>query len=188
LDKATYFVSGFIILYRMINAQRNLLFFYLILLVLYSCKSRQQQKVATNSTVPGPANIIELDTRLQQADSVVLIFYRDPFGPDSLRYTRFYSQYNDADSGIVFSLKRNLQQAFTRLEKIKDCRSEGKIWVFSKGKIFQTVYFAFQKPACKFLYVIKDGWFYYVDVQPSFIDQLLQLKPLAKEIESNSEE
>lgn len=170
------------------SAKTTLLFFYFTLTVLCSCKSRQQQKVAAGAPVAGPANIIELDARLLQADSVVLVFYKDPFGLDSLRYTRFYRQYNDADSGIIFSLKRNLQQAFTRQEKIRNCRSEGKIWVFSKGKIFQTVYFALERPDCRFLYIIKDGWFYYVDVQPSFSHQLQQLKPLAKEVESNSGE
>ncbi len=146
-----------------------------------ACKN----KTANNSqAVPAIANIvngIELDKRFSSADSLVVVFYKDPFGNDSLRYTRYYNQHVTTDSTFVTELLYNLNQPFTKQEKIKPCRSEGKVWMYSQGKLFQTIYFAYNKSDCYFLYLIKDGFFYYMDVKKTLLDKLNAAKKLAKE-------
>jgi hypothetical protein len=50
-------------------------------------------------------SIAALDSRLANADSVVMLFYKDPHGTDSLRYTRYYTQYNSNDTALLGDLK-----------------------------------------------------------------------------------
>jgi hypothetical protein len=38
---------------------------------------------------------------LHQADSVQILFFTDPFGKDSLRYTRFFKHYNTSAADVV---------------------------------------------------------------------------------------
>ena len=113
-------------------------------------------------------SISDLDPRLADADSVAILFYKDPHGTDSLRYTRYYTQYNSSNGNEINILKENLIDATVKLEKMKSCRSEGKMWVFKKGQIFQTIYFSSKDANCSFLYIIKDGFFYYSAMPYSF--------------------
>jgi len=113
-------------------------------------------------------SISALDARLADTDSVAILFYKDPHGTDSLRYTRYYTQYNSNNSNVIKTLLANLNDATVKLEKMKPCRSEGKMWIFKKGQIFQTIYFSSKDANCSFLYIIKDGFFYYSAMPYSF--------------------
>lgn len=120
-----------------------------------------------------------LDERLKAADSLVLVFYKDPYGSDSLRYTRYYKQ-----TSIVSGFDTlNQQLSFKHAqEPLRKCRTEGKIWCFTKGKVFQTIYFSTRTPACSFTYLIKDGDFYYAGISQEFITWLTNAKSRAIEL------
>ena len=123
------------------------------------------------------ASAREADHRLAEADSLVMVYYDDPFMADSLQYTRYYHQISKTDSGEIRMLAAHFQQQVRVQEKPMPCRNEGKIWMFRKGKIFQTVYFAFSKPGCSFLFFIKDGRFYFTAPDPALIQWLRNSRP-----------
>jgi len=137
------------------------------------------QIVSKSNNYSQNLSILELDDRLRAADSLVFVFYKDPQGKDSLRYTRFYKQFASIDSGLIKFVRENLRDSTTRFEKIKNCRSEGKIWCFTKGEIFQTIYFSSFSDNCSFLYIIKNGQFYYSAISSGMSSKLNELKPKA---------
>lgn len=153
---------------------------------LLSCNQADSKKVNQSSpltvnNVEEKLSILQLDERLIEADSLVFVFYKDPQGKDSLRYTRFYKQYATVDSSLVNFVKSNLTEPTTRFERIKKCRSEGKIWCFRKGEIFQTVYFSSFNDECSFLYIIKNGQFYYATISKEMSKKLKELQVKALE-------
>lgn len=156
--------------------------------LLFACSDNQQRKespqreVSMNDTaVSGDLSIIQLDENLKQADSLVIVYYKDPHGTDSLRYTRYYTQYAVTDTTFIHLVKEQLTAKTEKLDKIKACRSEGKIWCFSAGDIFQTIYFSALNEECNFLYIIKNGQFYYSSLNPDFSRKLYSFKVLAKD-------
>lgn len=117
---------------------------------------------------------------LHQADSVQILYFTDPFGKDSLRYTRFFKHYNTSDTATVQALLKNLDQLFLLRTEVMKCRSEGKIFFFKGTQELKTVYFNTQGNGdCAYLYFIKDGGFYYFPIQPTTAALLRKLKPLA---------
>lgn len=123
---------------------------------------------------------IDLAPALAETDSVVILFYKDPFGGEADRYTRYYTQFNSTTDSVIGLLKTNLAETF-REDTLRKCRSEGKIFCFAKGKPVQTVYFTHQNEACYHLYFIHTGRYYYLPFLPALEDRLRQLKTLAKE-------
>jgi len=121
---------------------------------------------------------LEFQPNIMQADSVEVLFYTNPDG-DPGRYTRFYNRVPATDSGLVISMKQSINKHFERLEKVKDCRSEGKIHFFAAGNPVQTVYFSNRGDSCNHLYFIADGWFYYMPMDSSTAVGLRQLKVLS---------
>lgn len=128
---------------------------------------------------------------LHQADSVQILYFTDPFGKDSLRYTRFFKYYNTTATEVVQPILKNLDQLFLLRTEVMKCRSEGKIFFFKGTQELKTVYFntqgASKNPGettqangnCAYMYFIKDGGFYYFPIQPETAALLLKLKPLA---------
>lgn len=128
---------------------------------------------------------------LHQADSVQILYFTDPFGKDSLRYTRFFKYYNTSATEVVQPILKNLDQLFLLRTEVMKCRSEGKIFFFKGTQELKTVYFntqgASKNPGettqangnCAYMYFIKDGGFYYFPIQPETAALLLKLKPLA---------
>lgn len=155
-----------------------------------ACNSSSDVKRKTGSLAPSSdsvtepgeaASILDLDERLNEMDSIVFVFYKDPHGSDSLRYTRYYREFHTTDSGLIGMVANNLKSETERLEKIKPCRSEGKIWCFSKGNIFQTIYFSAHKSTCSVVYIIKNGQFYYSALDSALALGISELKPQARE-------
>jgi hypothetical protein len=144
-----------------------------------SCESGKIKKTENKESVIQTA--LDIDERLIKADSLVLVFYKDPYGADSLRYTRFYTQISTTDAEDIELLQKQLAQKTEKQEKYRKCRGEGKIWCYSKGKIFQTLYFSTRCNDCCHVYLIKDGFFYYVPILKSFTSWLISIEPLAKE-------
>ncbi len=152
----------------------------------------QQKRKVDPSTMVSPSvednynantTILMLDERLSKVDSLVFVYYKDPLGKDSLRYTRYYTQYSSTQEQEISILKNQISKPTERLEKVKKCRSEGKIWCFTKGEIFQTLYFSDFGGDCSFLFFIKNGQFYYCMLSLNFKEMILRLKPLTKELQ-----
>lgn len=128
---------------------------------------------------------------LHQADSVQILYFTDPFGKDSLRYTRFFKYYNTSATEVVQPILKNLDQLFLLRTEVMKCRSEGKIFFFKGTQELKTVYFntqgASKNPGettqangnCAYMYFIKDGGFYYFPIQPETAALLQSLKPKA---------
>jgi hypothetical protein len=154
----------------------------LITAFLFSCNDNNTAKPERKESVSVTAN--DLDERLKTVDSLVVVFYKNPYGVDSLRYTRFYTQVSVTDTSGTGMLKQQLAVAVTRQEKRNSCRGEGKIWCFTKGKIFQTLYFSTRCDDCCYVYLIRDGNFYYSRISSSMTSWLAGLKPLSKELEN----
>lgn len=161
----------------------NKLNFLIGMVAAFSFISCTQHKKIDNakSSFTTATNLIELDNRFVTADSLVVVFYKDPYGKDSLRYTRFYTQYTTVDKNDIEIVLTNLKEPFTKTEKVRKCRSEGKIWCYRKGAIFQTLYFASFNNDCNFIYTIKDGYFFYEQLNDELALRLKVLKAFAKE-------
>lgn len=162
------------------------LFFFIASIVNAACESASKKPIVIKDDAIVTAVI--LDPRISSTDSMVVVFYKDPFGTDSIRYTRYYTQVSLTDDSSLQRFQGQMKQPFVQEEKRKDCRGEGKIWCFNKGKIFQTVYFSRQCDTCCFTYILKDGNFYYAKAAEDFLAWLSYLKPMAKELENGGEE
>lgn len=159
-------------------------------IILFACNTNKNKQIIPSAEVADTVklvSIMDLDVRLSGADSLAILFYKDPHGTDSLRYTRYYTQYNSNDTSLVKDLRSNLMESTVKLEKIKNCRSEGKIWVFRQGQIFQTIFFSSKDAECSFLYIIKDGFFYYSAMPYGFAVQLKSLQKKAFEVPNQGE-
>lgn len=126
---------------------------------------------------------------LRGADSVQILYFTDPYGKDSLRYTRFFKHYNTGDTTNLNPLLKNLDKLFVLRNEVMNCRSEGKMFFFKGEQELKTVYFntggnakasASNNENCAFLYFIKDGGFYYVPVDAEIATLINKLKPIAK--------
>jgi hypothetical protein len=154
----------------------------LITAFLCGCKNNESKKQTQKNSISLTA--IDLDERLKTTDRLVVVFYKDPYGEDSLRYTRYYTQASVTDLKEMGFLQKELAQTFTGQEKRRNCRGEGKIWCFTKGKIFQTLYFSTRCDDCCHVYFIKDGNFYYSRILSSTTSWLEAIKPISAELEN----
>ena len=162
--------------------------FALLTVVVLACNNpgtdhKKKITATVDNTVAPDAggSIMQLDGRLKDVDSLVFIFYKDPHGTDSLRYTRFYKDFHSTDTALIALVQNSLHDSVERLERVRPCRSEGKIWCFRRGDIFQTIYFSAHNKDCSFVYIIKNGQFYYSKLAGNLATKLAELKGLAKE-------
>lgn len=122
---------------------------------------------------------VEFDERLKLVDSLRFLFYDNPDG-DEKRYTRFYAEYHTVDPSIIRVVQQAADKKFNRLERIRQCRSQGKIFLFEKGIPKQTLYFSNRGDSCSHVYFIKDGWFYYMEMDSATAKLLSLLRPVAQ--------
>lgn len=152
--------------------------------LLHGCgnpQSGDKSSAATNAdSVRLITTGIDLAPALAETDSVAILFYKDPFGGEPDRYTRYYTQFNTATDSVIQQLKTNLAETY-RKDTLRQCRSEGKIFCFVKGKPVQTIYFTHQSEACYHLYFIHTGRYYYLPFEKSLEARLRQLKQEAWE-------
>ena len=187
MKKPLSFVSGFF--YEISLFMKHTFQFFVSALLFFTACVQQKQKADPSTMVPSSVEdtyntnttILMLDERLNHIDSLVFVFYKDPLGNDSLRYTRFYTQYSTTETKDINILKNEINQPTERFEKVKKCRSQGKIWCFKKGEIFQTLYFSDFGGDCTFMFFIKNGQFYYCPLKTDFIETIRNLKLLSKE-------
>ena len=154
--------------------------------MLMGCDDIGKKPIASKTD---PENGISLDKRFEQTDSIVVVFYKDPYGPDSLRYTRYYTLVTSTGVKDISTVLAQLKGNFQQEEKRENCRNEGKIWCFTGGKVFQTIYFNTRCDRCCHVLLLNNGNFYYSNVSESFSKWLAGKKLLAKEpVNSSSAE
>ena len=103
----------------------------------------------------------DLEPALATTDSLQVLFYDDPDG-DSLRYSRYFTYAESADTAEVRPLLQELNRVYVQAPKTKDCRSEGKLYLLKGDVILKTVYFSAKQDSCRYFYFIKDGAFIYL--------------------------
>ncbi len=141
---------------------------YLLAGLLAGCGSNDTANKILPETHLTPKKISDIEPRLQQFDSLTIMLYEDPFGSDAERYTRFYKIKSAIDSSNLYIIKAQLQSVFVKSDTLRNCRSEGKMYLFDKGKIKQTLYFAASPQACRHVYLIHEGAYYYMALTPAF--------------------
>lgn len=102
----------------------------------------------------------ELIPGYYEADSLQIVFYDDPIG-DSLRYNRFFSYRVISDKQTIKTFLENMDVHCHVQDSMRPCRSEGKIILLKGEEVLKTVYFSNQSPDCSYVYLIRDGRFYY---------------------------
>jgi hypothetical protein len=110
----------------------------------------------------------DLDAGFAFVDSLQVLFFNDPYG-DSLRYTRFFSRLDVNDSSSIKTIKEQLRQPYVVKPGADTCRSEGKIYLYRHAEPVKTIYFSTKCPDCCYVYFIKDGSFYYLQIFSGFI-------------------
>ncbi|MGN6493788.1 MAG: hypothetical protein ACTHLE_17425 [Agriterribacter sp.] len=113
-------------------------------------------------------------------DSVQVIYYDDPDG-DSLRYTRYFTYSTTADSALISGIVSDIRQITDTLTGPRQCRSEGKMYVFAgkPDEPVKTLYFSTRCDTCCYLYYIQNGMFYYSGISESSAQKIKQLKASA---------
>ena len=154
------------------------------MLFFFSCNNSTtnttaDDKTATNDSTLVPKTIRDIEPGLWKADSLQILYYDNPDG-DSLRYTRYFTFIETADSVKVAALLNELDQVFVQYYKPKGCRSEGKLFLLNKEDVVKTVYFATRSDTCSYLYFIKDGSFIYFPLSDNAKKLLIKNKTLAR--------
>lgn len=154
-------------------------FFLSIVTLLLACQASENK-----DTAPASELVIEtglsVEPVLKKIDSIQLLYFKNPFG-DSIRYTRFYTYYNTNDTMLIAVLLDELNKSFTVFTEDRKCRSNGKMFLYGKGREIKTIYFAIQENDCSYLYYIKNGLFYYFTINDKTKKILTALKAKTKE-------
>ena len=159
---------------------------FLTFAALVACNDAGQQKEtaaskdSTASTALKLKTALEAEPLLQRADSMQILYYDNPDG-DSLRYARYFKYTNAVDTAVVNGLLNNFRQPIEPRTTVKECRSEGKIYLFGKGRELKTVYFSTRCDTCCYLYFIKDGSFVYSPLSVEFANTLKENKKNSRE-------
>jgi hypothetical protein len=98
---------------------------------------------------------------------------------DSLRYSRYFTYVATSDSNFLHGLKNVFRQVPQILPEVRNCRSEGKVYLFRQAEPVKTVFFSSLSDDCRYLYFIKNGAFYYVKLSPEFEAWLKELRKSA---------
>ncbi len=138
---------------------------------------------ATKDTSIAPREVktaLDAAPALRQADSLQIIYYDNPDG-DSLRYARFFRYTVSKDTAVIDGLLANLHQPVEQRDGNKNCRSEGKIFVFAKQAVLKTIYFSTRCDTCCYLYFINDGKFNYCGLDSRLKTALKENRKISRE-------
>jgi hypothetical protein len=152
------------------------IFSFIFLLISCANNAKVDEVPATGDTVVFRKGL-DFIPDVKFTDSVQVLFYKDPDG-DPERYTRFYTHVTLTDSGFTKSLLNSLDQSFQEFSQVKNCRSEGKMYLFKQGgnDPLQTVYFSTRCDSCCYVYYINNGLFYYMNMSNDLSQQLKSLR------------
>lgn len=152
------------------------IFFIGLICFLAACNSEPKTSSTDSIRIPAPSSP---KMQMSTTDSVEVIFYRKPF-TDKERYTRFFSSLVSKDSAFIQSLKSTLLLPGVKEDSLRNCMSEGKINIPLKGDAYQVVYFSRDAKPCNYLYVIRDGQFYYYLLDDALWQKLNEMEKMAK--------
>jgi hypothetical protein len=155
-----------------------------LLLLLTACTNQpdeQKLKEESGSSVPDVEllNGLTLPPGLKEADSMQVIYYDDPDG-DTLRYTRYFTYVNSSDTAELNPLKQSLNAPPTPEDRLRNCRSGGKIYFYKGEEVAKTVYFSTRCDICCHLYYIHNGHFYYFNIEEGAKGKLKEMRGRAK--------
>ncbi|HMP92782.1 MAG TPA: hypothetical protein PKD90_07920 [Phnomibacter sp.] len=165
---------------------KNLLLSLAVCLFFAACQNTEKgaPKSGPDTAAITISSGLAVAPNLSQADSMQLIYYMNPYGKDSLRYTRFFTFVATADTLLASQIKQALEAPVASSLEKKKCRDEGKIFLFRKdGQELKTLYFAKEPRAgdCRALYFIHNGTFYYVPITEALTNTLAAYQKIAKE-------
>ncbi|HSF45162.1 MAG TPA: hypothetical protein VLA58_04100 [Chitinophagaceae bacterium] len=123
------------------------------------------------------------EVQSRAVDSIDILYFKKPF-TDSSRYTRYYRTVRVSDSTFYHLLENALSGPSVVMEKPKACLSEGKI-IIPKGRdAFKVVYFSrSEQEACNYIYVIRNGLFYYHTLSREILTVLNDFERKAEDVE-----
>ncbi len=161
----------------------NYIIIIICFVILAGCNTKTSNKnvVSKNSATSSVSNItgVDVEPGLEGVDSLQILYYDNPDG-DSLRYTRFFKYVNVIDSSFISALKNELKQPFNKKKGMIPCRSEGKMYLYSKQAVIKTVYFSTRCESCCHLFFISNGSFIYFDLTGPFSERLKTLRGKAE--------
>lgn len=152
--------------------------FFLLLCSVAACNTVQDPAAKNTVAVGDQPAVVSVPLR---PDSIEVIYYKKPF-TDKERYTRFFSNLVTRDTGLIGTLINVLALPGVREDSIRSCMSEGKINIPLKGDAYQVVYFSREANPCNYLYVIRNGHFFYYTLDGTILEKLNQLEKLAKNL------
>jgi hypothetical protein len=150
----------------------------LVALIFCFAACNSEQKTNNKESVDVPVLAIP-EPGLVTADSVEVLYFKKPF-TDKERYTRFFSTIVTKDTGLIRSLTSILVLQGVKEDSLRACMSEGKFNIPLKGDAYQVVYFSREVKPCSYLYVIRDGQFYYYQLDEHLRQKLNELEKQAK--------
>ena len=159
-------------------------FLLTILFLLTACNTSERNGKDTTGTVAGagsqkPKTVRDVEPSLLNADSLQVIYYDDPDG-DSLRYSRYFTYMETADTALIRSLSREIDQVYVQQAYTRPCRSEGKLYFMKGDAMVKTIYFSARKDSCAYFYFIKDGSFFYLPLSAGASNVLKKVKSQAR--------
>ena len=117
--------------------------------------------MSTDDVSPVTKKDFDTEPALQRADSLQVLFYDDP-DADSLRYTRYFTWLGTSDAAQIKLFVNEINQVYVQEPNLRNCRSEGKLFLLDGETVLKTVYFSTRQDSCRYLYFIKDGTFVYL--------------------------
>lgn len=155
--------------------------FLCFLSAFFACKSPVDNgKQVQDAKSPDTTGVIAANL----ADSFDIVYYKKPFN-DPERYARFFRVAHVRDTLLRGDIEKLLRLPGVKEDSVRKCMSEGKIILPLKGDAFRVVYFAREQKPCSYLYLIKDGSFYYYELTSQLKDRLDQFEREAKEPQSS---
>lgn len=150
--------------------------------MLFSCNSREGKINVPDQadTTKLVANGLEVEPEIRLTDSMEILYYKYT-EDDSLRYSRFYTYTATSDTTELEFLKKQLSSSYSLLTQVRDCRSQGKIHLFSGGEPVKTIYFSQTGDQCNYLYFIRNGNFFYFPLSEDFSEFLEKNKKFARQ-------
>lgn len=159
---------------------RNVLLLLFIVAGVVSCNDNRNPETPAGA-LSSVKNGLDAESLMKKADSLQILYYDDPDG-DPVRYTRYYKYTVTKDTAVNNDLLANFAQPVEQRNVIKNCRSEGKIYVFdSRQEPVKTIYFSTRCDSCCYLYYIKEGAFYYFPLTDKFKDRLQENKTRSRQ-------
>ncbi len=128
----------------------------LLLLIAFACKQK-----------PSGLDIMPL---MRSMDSVEVLFFKEP-GND-----RYFTYYPTTEKSLIEALKEDISVSSVPGEQ---CSKNGKIYCFSKGSVFNTIYFSTEEN-CRQLRFIVNGNLYQFPMSDETNKILTEYKSRAK--------